>query len=580
MKRVLEQLARAGEIDWFSYHFAEFIAAETDSGLDSPLCLTAARLCEANLAGSVCIDLAELAGRPLFDGTLTGGGEMPLADDVRTWRELLLASGCVGEPGRRAPMTLDVDRLYLNRFWHYEDAVAARIESLLTRQPEDEAAAVFDDLFGAAEDIDADQRQAVLTAASKPFSVISGGPGSGKTSTVVRILAVMLARDRHCRVALAAPTGKSAARMQDSIHQRLHALVIDDELRGRLNLEAQTLHRLLGYRGQGFDHGADNPLDYDCVIVDEASMIDLKLMYHLLQALPSGARLILLGDRDQLASVAAGNVLGDITGHGHAIDSATTAVAAAVSLLGGNYRFAGDSAIGRLSNHINRGAADSVLEMLAAQGPGLRWWDSRTEETLCGEALEWICEAYLPIFACRSAAEALEVYEASRVLCATNRGSLGVDTIGQLISASLLSRSGQPAAALYSGLPIMITRNHYSLGLFNGDSGILWRDDSGLSACFRSDDGVRRIAINRLPAYTPAWASTVHKSQGSEFDSVLLVLPADSGSEVLSRELLYTAVTRARRNFLLQASRPVLSSAIARLTRRYSGLAGKLGWPG
>ena len=470
-------------------------------------------------------------------------------------------------------------RLYLNRFWHYEDAVAGRIQALLARG-DDGASTLFTDLFGGADDIDASQKQAVLTAASKPFSVISGGPGSGKTSTVVRILAVLLARDPRCRIALAAPTGKAAARMQDSIHQRLDGLDIDEELRAGFDLEAQTLHRLLGYRGQSFVHGPAHPLAFDCVIVDEASMIDLKLMYHLLLALRPTARLILLGDRDQLASVAAGNVLGDITGHGHAIDAGTAGVAAAVSLLGGNYRFAGDSAIGRLAGHVNRGETDAAIELLAAGGHGLRWWQTPGADTLDPAALEWICAAYLPIFSCRSAAAALDVYEASRVLCATNRGPLGVDVVGQLISAELLSRAGLPAAALYPGLPIMITRNHYSLGLFNGDSGILWRDAGGLRACFRSADGVRAIPVNRLPAYTPAWASTVHKSQGSEFDSVLLVLPADADSEALSRELLYTAVTRARRNFLLQASPTVLSAAIGRLTRRYSGLAARLGWPG
>jgi len=578
VKRVLEQLARYGEIGWLSFHFAEFIAAQADTPVDDLLCLTAARLCEENLAGSVCIDLAQLAGKPLFGSAIPAAGELPAAADLASWREMLLASGCVEGPGRRAPMTLDGDRLYLHRFWHYEDVVASRIRALLVRQGDD-AAAIFERLFGSADDIDRDQQRAVLAAADKPFSVISGGPGSGKTSTVVRILAVLLAREPDCRIALAAPTGKAAARMQEAIKQRLDGLDIDAGLRDRMRLEAQTLHRLLEYRGQTFEHGADNPLAVDCVIIDEASMIDLKLMYQLLLALPPAARLILIGDRDQLASVAAGNILGDITGHGCDVDAGDSAVAGAVSLLGGNYRFSGDSAIGRLADHVNRGETDSAIELLSAQGFGLQWWDDEAAQTLDSAALDWICEAYAPIFACRTAAEALDIYEASRVLCATNRGPLGVDAIGQSISASLVSHAGLPAAELYSGLPIMITRNHYSLGLFNGDSGILWRDESGLKACFRSEHGVRAIALNRLPAYTPAWASTVHKSQGSEFDSVLLVLPADPASEALSRELLYTAVTRARQNFLLQAARPVLSASIERLTRRYSGLAGKLGWP-
>ena len=577
MTPLLLQLARIGDISWLGYHFAGFVAAQSGAELDQPLCLTAARLCEANLEGNVCIDLAALADRPMF-AVAPEGIEIPLAPSLSAWRNLLLDSDCVGEPGAREPMTLDGDLLYLNRFWHYEHEVAAAIDSLLARGAAD-AGQSLGELFGDATEIDADQQRAVLNAASKPFCVISGGPGSGKTSTVVRILAMLLAREPDCRVALAAPTGKAAARMQDSILRRVDQLGLDDAVVENIDFEARTLHRLLGYRGRTFDHDADNPLAVDCLIVDEASMIDLKLMYHLLQALPEGARLILLGDRDQLASVSAGNVLGDITGHGHDIDSGTAAVAGAVSLLRGNYRFAADSAVGRLAENINRGTSAAAIELLSGGGQGLEWWQAGEAETVEPGALEWICEAYLPIFDCASPAAALEVYESARVLCAVNHGPLGVEAIGRRISETLLSRAGLPPADLYHGLPIMITRNHYQLGLYNGDGGILWRDESGLHACFRGDGGIRSISINRLPAYAPAWASTVHKSQGSEYDSVLMILPTDPDAEILSRELLYTAVTRARRNFLLQATRPVLSAAIARLTRRHSGLARKLGWP-
>ena len=579
MKQLLYQLAHHGDISWLSYHFAEFIAAQSGARLDEPLCLTAARLCEANLEGSVCIDLAASAGRPMFAGAAIAADGTAVAPAVRQWRELLLASDCIGDPEQRTPITLDGNRLYLNRFWHYEQRVAARIDAMLMRG-ETSAVAVFERLFGDAAGIDEDQKRAVLNAASKPFSVISGGPGSGKTSTVVRILAVMLADDPDCRLALAAPTGKAAARMQDSIRQRVDQLDISDELRNRIRPTAQTLHRLLGYRGQSLIHSAANPLSVDCLVVDEASMIDLKLMYHLLDALPQQARLILLGDRDQLASVAAGSVLGDITGHGHEIGAGNTPAASAVSLLRGNYRFAADSRIGRLADCVNRGLSEDSIALLTAGGAGLKWWQA-DGETLEAEAMQWICAAYLPIFSCDSAAAALDVYESSRVLCAVNRGPLGVDATGRRISEMLLSRAGLPFSELYHGLPIMITQNHYGLGLYNGDSGILWRGDSGLRACFRGDgDEIRSLSLNRLPAYTPAWASTVHKSQGSEFDSVLLVLPADADSEALSRELLYTAVTRARREFLLQASRTVLSATVGRLTRRYSGLATRLGWPG
>ena len=180
-----------------------------------------------------------------------------------------------------------------------------------------------------------------------------------------------------------------------------------------------------------------------------------------------------------------------------------------------------------------------------------------------------------------SPAAALDSYESTRVLCATNRGPLGVESLNRMISSALLAGNNRPEADLYHGLPIMITRNHHGLGLYNGDTGILWRHESGLRACFRgSGDEIRDLAVNRLPDFIPAWASTVHKSQGSEFDSVLLLLPSDPDSEALSRELLYTAITRARRRFILQASSGAVVSAIGKLTRRHSGLAQRLGWPG
>jgi exodeoxyribonuclease V alpha subunit len=575
--RLLYQLARYGDISWLSYHFAEFVSTRSGSGLDDPACLTAARLCEANLEGSVCIDLPALAGKPMFGSAAIALEEIPVAPAFADWRALLGDSDSVGAPGDRNLMILEEKRLYLNRFWHYEQVVASGINSMLARG-ETNASDAFGKLFGEASDIDVDQKQAVLNAASKPFCVISGGPGSGKTSTVVRILAILLTLDPGCRIALAAPTGKAATRMQDSISRRVDQLGVDDTVRGKIGTQAQTLHRLLGYRGQAFSHDAGNPLPVDCLVVDEASMVDLKLMYHLLQALPEQARLILLGDRDQLASVAAGNVLGDITGHGHRVDDGSTPAASAVSLLRGNYRFSADSPIGQLADHVNQGRSDASIELLSAGGEGLKWWPGETGQ-IEAEALDWICDAYLPIFACDSPAAALDIYESSRVLCAVNRGPFGVEATGRRISETLLSRAGLPPSELYQGLPIMITRNHHELGLYNGDGGILWRDDKDLRACFRGDGEIRSLSLNRLPAWTPAWASTVHKSQGSEFDSVLMIMPEVTESEILSRELLYTAVTRARRNFLLQCSRPVLGAMVSRLTRRHSGLARKLGWP-
>jgi exodeoxyribonuclease V alpha subunit len=585
MNSLLQRLAREGEISWLSYYFADFIRARDGAAIDSPLALGAALVSEANLAGNVCVELEHFNGRALFPGARGDDPRMPRGLAPAEWCAALAGSSCVGAGGQPTPLIVEANRLYLNRYWFYEHRVAQKILAMLARDSVNDAARIeagVSALFADQHDTDPDQASAVRAAASRAFSVISGGPGSGKTSTVIRILAVLLAQNPGYRIALAAPTGKAAARMMDSIRQRLESLQIDSAIKAALPLEARTIHRLLGYRHQGFSYDAKRRLPVDCVVIDEASMIDLKLMYQLLEALPDHAQLILLGDRDQLASVAAGNVLGDITGHGHRGDTARPAISAATSLLRSSYRFGRDSAIGEFARQVRLGEASSAIELLRAAKPGLRWFADAepVDDEVHADALAWLSDAYQPIFTSDTAAQALEVYERTRLLCATNRGPFGVDTLNARLSTLLLARNHRPQAELFVGLPIMITRNFQELGLFNGDVGMLWSFDSELRACFRGVDGaIRDFAINRLPEFRPAWASTVHKSQGSEFDSVLLLLPADAQAEVLTRELLYTGITRARREFLLQAPADVLTQVISRLTRRHSGLASKLGWP-
>lgn len=580
MSSLLHRLARNGDISWLSYYFAGFIAAR-DGDADNLLGYSAALVSEASLAGHVCVELERFSERALFRSGRAQSTELPAGPKTADWCATLQASSCVGGPGQHCPLIIEDGRLYMNRFWQYEEHVAARILAMLQRDPLFDEAAIetkIDALFAARRDIDGDQKQAIASAAGRAFSVISGGPGSGKTSTVIRMLAVMLALNPELRIALAAPTGKAAARMLDSIRQRIDQLDLDNRFESALPLEAKTIHRLLGYRQQGFTYNQRHRLPLDCVIVDEASMIDLRLMYQLLAALPDHAQLILLGDRDQLASVAAGNVLGDITGHGRRSAPAGAAIARATSLLRSSYRFGSESAIAELADLVNRGDDAAALDLLGRGERGLHWFETGGDR-LHGDALAWLYDAYQPIFESDTPAQALEAYEKTRLLCATNHGPFGIETLNRKISQALLERNRLAAAEAYRGLPIMITRNYRELGLYNGDTGILWPVDDELRACFRQVDGsIRDLAINRLPGFKPAWASTVHKSQGSEFDSVLLVLPEDAQAEVLSRELLYTAVTRARRRFLLHATGQAVTRSIGRTTRRHSGLALKLGW--
>ena len=502
MSTFLQQLARDGDISWLSYYFAEFISAHDGSEVDGLTGLSAALVSEANLAGDVCVELDRFAGRPLFQSSRGIGAATAIGTNPGEWRNALLASICVGNGGDHNPLIIDGSRLYLNRYWFYENFVSDKILSLLQRRTETDSASIkaaAEALFAQQTDIDQDQMAAVIATAGKTFSVISGGPGSGKTSTVIRILAVLVAQNPNYRIALAAPTGKAAARMMDSIRQRIDQLDIAADIKAAIPVEARTIHRLLGYRHKGFSYHQQHRLPVDCVVVDEASMIDLKLMYQLLAALPDTAQLILLGDRDQLASVAAGNVLGDITGQGHQLDVIEGGIASATSLLRSNYRFGSDSTIGELAALVRTGHTSRAIELLGTRESGLRWFNEAAED-VHDDALHWAYDAYQPIFGSDSPARALDVYDKTRLLCATNRGPFGVEALNSKISSALQARNHLPELPLFAGLPIMITRNFKELGLFNGDTGILWPFDGELRACFRAgDDSIRDLSINRLP---------------------------------------------------------------------------------
>ena len=331
-------------------------------------------------------------------------------------------------------------------------------------------------------------------------------------------------------------------------------------------------------------------------------MIDLTLMYHLLDALPAQAQIILLGDRDQLASVSAGNVLGDITGHGHGIGyspsqvkqlsqlqntseqefrvaSEPRAIADAIALLTKSYRFSEQSDIGRLAELINQGAGNKVLEQLEAGDSEITWHQPDADH-LTRPAIDWLLDVYYPVVSSKDVDQALTAFERSRALCATHSGPFGVDEINRLVEAGMQTHQWIEVAENFRGKPILITTNDYELELFNGDTGIFWPDEAGqLRACFRSaDQSIRQLPIFSLPEHLTAWAMTVHKAQGSEFDSVLLILPSQVESNALSRELLYTGITRARRHLQIHASSAALIKASDNITQRRSGLAQKLGW--
>ena len=450
------------------------------------------------------------------------------------------------------------------------------------------------------------QKTAAETAVRKTFCVISGGPGTGKTRTVAVVLALLLEQSagRPLRIALAAPTGKAAARLQESIKQLKTTLPCDEAIKARLPEATFTLHRLLGgVPGSArFRYNPDNPLPFDVVVVDEASMVDLALMARLFEAIPPAARVVLLGDKDQLASVEAGAVLGDIcagveeavdrsrarqsvasfstppSGDGGYADRDAAALAGCIVELKKNYRFGGDNGILAVSRAINSGAAAKALASFSnadEKREGVCRAGLPAPERLKPQLRELVLDGFSEVLRARDPLAALRALGRFRILCALRQGPYGVEALNRLAEEILAEAQLIPARERwYSGRPVMVTRNDYQLKLFNGDVGIILPDAATGEArawFLGVDNALRGVAPLRLPEHETVFAMTVHKSQGSEFEEVLLVLP-DRDSPVLTRELLYTGATRASRRVEVWFNEPIFRSALARRAERASGL--------
>lgn len=529
--------------------------------------------------GHVCLDLEEIAGEVVR----IPGREEPLRlPDPAGLQAALRWLHTVGRPGEHRPLILDeAGRLYLYRYFRYQETLAGAIlarAATETGSPDEAALAEsLDRYFGPDDSGEDRQRHAALTALRRGFSVISGGPGTGKTTTVVRILALMLEQPggERMRIAMAAPTGKAAARLASSIASLRESLPCTEEVKLHLPGQVTTIHRLLGTipNSTGFRHNAQNPLPYDAVIVDEASMVDLPLMTALVTALMPQARLILIGDRDQLASVEAGAVLGDIC---RAAESSGSAVEGCVTVLERNYRFGDGSGIASLSRAINSGDDRDAIRLLGDTSDGTISLDATpTRETVRKRIASPVLEGFRPYLEAETPEEALRLFERFRILTALREGPWGAAGMNHA-AETLLHEAGLLKAdtPFYRGRPVLVTENDYIHKLFNGETGIILPDPEtgNQKAYFTAPDGtVRSIPPEFLPAHVTAFAMTVHKSQGSEFDRVLMVLPPED-TLLLTRELIYTGITRAREAVTLWSDEAVFSAAVKRRTERRSGL--------
>lgn len=560
--------------------------------------LTGALLSAERARGNSCVDLRALAGSTPWPELAEA--ELPPLD---AWRAVLRESGLCGDGSSPSPLVLDGDRLYLYRFHAAERRLATEVRDRLRAAPGEppapaaETVALFRRLFASGDAASTDWQAVAAAAALRGrLTVITGGPGTGKTTTVARILALLLEREPGLEVALAAPTGKAAARLAEAI--RGAELPIDGALRSALPPEGMTLHRLLGYQpwNDRFAHGPDRPLVEDVIVVDEASMVDLLMMDALFAAARPAARIILLGDPDQLASVDTGYVLGDLVRAaeasapaqgaafgawyerltGRTMPTAATAASAlrdAVVRLERSYRFERHPGIGALADAIRAGDGARALDTLAdARHGDVRRRDPVRDVAELMAPIAPLVEEYLDA---DSPEQALERLAEFRVLCALREGRWGVAGLNEAIERWLRGRGVPTRARWYDRRPVLVTANDPATGLFNGDVGVTFVTEGRPLVYFPSDAGARPVSPARLPAHETAWAMTVHKSQGSEFAHVLLVLPEED-NRVLTRELVYTGVTRARRMVDVVSRPEVLRDAVRRTIRRASGLADQL----
>jgi exodeoxyribonuclease V alpha subunit len=621
--------------------------------------------------GHSCLPLAQVAGKRLFSDVTSqsaGVNENPINNSVVTtdtkgfifadlktltalMEKLPLASLEQKIEVEQQPIVLSHERLYLRRYYQFEQELKQLVRERRNRRERKVESAensqqakgeldtiksivstLFPDLAAqnelASSAIDW-QGVAVANAINKDFAIIAGGPGTGKTYTVTKLLAalVMLAiADSESssasnlnrasfpapRIALVAPTGKAAQRLSESITNAVQGFrgIIDDQVLDLIPEQAQTLHRLLGVIPDqvNFRHHQENKLAIDILLIDEVSMVDLPMMTRIFRALPATTKVILLGDADQLPSVAVGSVLADFAARPHLGYSAlnyqylaqvtgyqtltkdNSALAAGeqysagdcVTFLMKSRRFDGEGGIGKIANYVIKGQYQESWQLLQPSEP----LSNDKQLTLLSGTIEtWLTplveQYYLGLCQCDKIEEAFALLAKFRILSSTRKGPQGVESLNALVIDILRNKGVIPfnrfesSNTLYASQPIMISENDYRLGVYNGDIGLLWRNSQGhLMAVFENTQGgYDWIMPSRLPKFETVYAMTIHKTQGSEFEHVAMVLPEQKDNRLLSRELLYTGITRAKLQLSIASSQSVWQSGVSQQVKRHSGLA-------
>jgi len=612
MKDNITQLYQSGYLSDIDLHFAKFIAS-FEKLPDPDIYLAAALVSRSTGNGDGCLDLTAVAQKTIVFGQNAKNEIKP--PELSQWIETLKQSRTVGIPGDVRPLILDnKNRLYLYRYWDYEQRLSTAIMARIHQDIDNiDLSALRDGLNRLFPENGNHpfnwQKVAAVMAAMKRFCVITGGPGTGKTFTMAKILALLLelTPGKMLHILLAAPTGKAAARIGESIKAAKKTLNCSEQVIAAIPSEATTLHRMLKTipGSPYFYYNAENQLHADVVVVDEVSMADLALTAKLFEAVKNDARIILIGDRDQLASVETGFVLADICDQENVqvfsaafcqrfkditrqdMDVSQKSLKDRPGLydhmvaLKKSYRFADTGGIGQCSRAVNQGKNDEALYFIKNSPDQISWKKLSRPDDISRFLPETVIKGYSEYLNTSDPLTALALFNRFKILCAVKFGPLGVNEINRLteetlIKNSLIERPHSPTFPWYRGRPVLITRNDYSLDLFNGDIGITLPapelKSTDLYVYFAGVSGqVRRFHPHRLPEHETAYAMTVHKSQGSEFETILFIFP-NQDYPVLTRELLYTGVTRARRCIMIWGTEKIIERAITRRIERTSGL--------
>ena len=559
---VLRELNEAGVLTAADVHVARRLGVLTGEA-DEDVLLAAALAVRAVRHGSVCLDLAAVPDVapdlpwPAHDVWVRAVADSPLvAHGVLHW---------------------EYDLLYLDRYRRQEVEVCDDLRRRLSQPPPAVALDVLDAglqrVFRAPGFVE--QREASRRAATRWTTVLTGGPGTGKTTTVAGLLALLAEQaalaGHDLRVALTAPTGKAAARLQEAVAGATRRLpAADQERLGRL--EASTMHRLLGPRrdnGTRFRHHRCNRLPHDVVVVDETSMVSLTMMTRLVEAVRPDARLVLVGDPDQLASVDAGAVLSDL------VSGLATTEESPVVRLATTHRFGAD--IGRLAAALREGSADEVVAALRDGSEQVEFVETEDPAPLLRETLLGAARTIRSAAEAGHAEEAVAALDRHRLLCAHREGPYGVRHWNRQVEHWLAEATGDPLyEQMYVGRPLLVTANDYGLGLYNGDAGVVVREREGRAAVVDGANGLTRFATSRMSDVETMYATTIHKSQGSQAEEVTVLLPPED-SRLLTRELFYTAVTRAEQKVRVVGTEASVRAAVVRRAQRASGLRRRLG---